>query len=345
MSLNSVDTISTFPGKQWGIWSSPEDVGISYEVYDDTKKLLRRMDTTGFLVIKHGKIACVSGDIQEKSYVYSIRKSINSMLMGKYVEDGIINLDATLKELDFDDIQGLSEVEQQAKIIHLISARSGIYHPASNPGDDTRSAPPRGSVAPGSTFLYNNWDFNVAEAIFEKLTAVSLYEALENNLAIPLEMEDYDARLQHTSGNSNLSKYPAHHMQLSTRDMARLGLLMLNKGNWNGRQLIPQNWVEKMVAVATPFEEMGVRKEINGGLFEFGLMWWVWRDDPARPWLKGAYTAAGSYGQFISVFPAKDVVVAHKTSPVVTKQRSWLQDSEPNVTMAQYMKVLDTLFK
>ena len=56
------------------------------------------------------------------------------------------------------------------RVEHLLSARSGVYHPASNGGDDLASAPPRGSQAPGAYYLYSNWDFNVAGAIFEQFS-------------------------------------------------------------------------------------------------------------------------------------------------------------------------------
>lgn len=333
-----------FPGASWESWGESEDSGFSPDSLKKTINLVSRMDTSGFMVVKNGKMLCSSGDLRELSYVASIRKSINAMLMGKYVEACVIDINATLESLDFDDIHGLTPLERQAKIIDLIAARSCIYHPASNPGDDSSSAPPRSSKTPGSHFLYNNWDFNAAEALFENLTKTSLYAALEQNLAIPIEMEDFNREAQKMSGDTTKSKYLAHHMWLSTRDMARLGYLMLHKGNWNGTRIIPEQWVDKIVSVVTPYEEMGVRKTQDGGLFEFGLMWWIWRDDPTRLWLKGAYTAAGSFGQYISVFPVSGVVVAHKVSGRITKPRSWLQEPAPNVSMREYMRILDTLF-
>ena len=65
------------------------------------------------------------------------------MLYGKYVEDGTINLDATLKDLNIDDNDGLLDIEKKAKVRHLIAARSGVFHPASNTGDDSKHAPKR----------------------------------------------------------------------------------------------------------------------------------------------------------------------------------------------------------
>ncbi len=71
------------------------------------------------------------------------------MLYGYWVENGTIDLDATMEDLGVDDIGGLLPIEKQAKVDHLITARSGVYHPASNGGDNLADAPERGSQVPG----------------------------------------------------------------------------------------------------------------------------------------------------------------------------------------------------
>lgn len=90
------------------------------------------------------------------------------MLYGPFVENGKIKLHTTLEQLGLDDIGGLLPVERKATIKDLLTARSGVYHPASNEGDASAMAPKRGSVQPGSFWLYNNWDFNIAGYILEQ---------------------------------------------------------------------------------------------------------------------------------------------------------------------------------
>jgi hypothetical protein len=75
----------------------------------------------------------------ELSYLASARKSILSMIYGPFVESSKINLSKTLAQLQFDDKGGLLPIEKQATILDLITARSGVYHPASNPGDQVNS--------------------------------------------------------------------------------------------------------------------------------------------------------------------------------------------------------------
>ena len=158
-------------------------------------------NTTGLVVVDRGRVVYQYGDIAELSYVASVRKSILAMLYGSWVENGTIKLDTTLEPLNIDDIGGLLPIEKQATIGHVITARSGVYHPASYSGDDLAQAPPRGSQKPGSYMLYSNWDFNVAGAIFEQLTGRDIYDELQAQLAIPLQFEDWDRSAQHKEGD------------------------------------------------------------------------------------------------------------------------------------------------
>ena len=124
----------------------------------------------------------------------------------------------TLKELEFTDVGGLLPRELEATVEHLITARSGVYHPASNAGDSTDSAPPRGSQQPGTYYLYNNWDFNAAGAVFEKLTGRDIYDAIETDLARPIGMQDFDWNVQRKSGDPQRSQHMAYHMHFSVRN-------------------------------------------------------------------------------------------------------------------------------
>ena len=92
--------------------------------------------------------------------------------------------ETTLADLGMTDHGGLLPIEQGATHRDLISARSGIYHAASNAGDNSADAPDRGSQEPGTYFLYNNWDFNAAGGAFELQTGIDIYDALRDDLQI-----------------------------------------------------------------------------------------------------------------------------------------------------------------
>src|SRR5919198_1401487 len=323
-----IATTPVFPGKTWEYVSRSDlaAYGWSAEALQKTSAFIRDgSHTTGLVVVDRGRVVYQYGDIQELSYVASVRKSILSMLYGYWVENGTIKLDTTLDELKIDDIGGLLPIEKQATIRDVITARSGIYHPASYSGDDLAQAPPRGSQKPGTYMLYSNWDFNLAGAIFEQLTRRDIYDEVQSQLAIPLQFEDWDRSAQHKEGDLTISKYPAYPIWLSTRDMARIGYLMLHEGNWNGRQVISRDWTRRIVSVVTPVQEMNPTRR-RDGYFGYGYMWWVWDGAKAVGPFKGAYSAVGAVGQWITVFPALQLVIAHKTHNIygrATSAESW----------------------
>ena len=295
----------------WSQWLTPEDAGFSQTALETLPEYLSTLNTTGLMVVVDGKVLLHFGDLEELSYVASVRKSILAMLYGPYVVDGTIDLDRTLEELGMDDHGGLMEIERRATVRHLLTARSGVYHDASNSGDDSDSAPARGSQEPGSYFLYNNWDFNAAGAAFELMTGGEIFDALMTDLAEPLGFEDFQRSRQEKRGNLDRSIYPAYHMWLSTRDMARVGQLMLQEGNWDGHRLIPESWVREVTSLVTHREQMNPESR-RSGAFGYGYMWWIWDSPSVSPFYSGAYTAKGAYGQYITVLPALAMVVAHK---------------------------------
>jgi CubicO group peptidase (beta-lactamase class C family) len=269
------------------------------------------LNTTGLLIIKSGKIAFEYGDTEEISYLASARKSVLSMMYGKYVSNGKIDLNATLAELGIDDVNSLTESEKQATIDQIINARSGVYLPAANAGSGA-NMPKRGKFKPGEHFYYNNWDFNVAGTIFEQKTGKNIYKAFQDELAIPLGFQDFKLTNQKKYGNDKLSIHPAYHFYFSTRDMARLGYLMLRKGKWNDEQIIPENWIDKTTTM--------VSKTGDYGLFKgYSYMWWLYIDSDYKL-LEGAYTAAGAWGQYITIIPKLDMVIAHKTKSVYERR-------------------------
>jgi len=115
--------------------------------------------------------------------------------------------------------------------------------------------------------------------------------------------------------------------------MARIGYLMLRRGEWNGRQVVPREWIRKISRAKTPLEEMNPAS-YRKGFFGYGYMWWVCDGPEAVGAFAGAYTASGAYGQYIAVLPALDMVIAHKTA-VPPRQRS--------VRMSQFKGIIDRL--
>jgi len=306
--------VAVFPGEEWERWSAPEEGGLSSEGLARVEERLQDMSTSAMMVVTGGRVAFEYGDLTEVSYLASVRKSILAILYGIHKDRGVVDLDLTLADLDIDDHRGLTPEERRATNRHLIQARSGVYHEASNAGDNLAQAPEPGSQEPGSYYLYSNWDFNSAGTAFEIQTGMDLFDALEQDLAIPLGFRDFDRERHEKGGNLDRSVHPSYHMHISTRDKARIGYLVLRDGEWDGTQIVSPDWVADMTSAITPVHEMNPESRREGP-HGYGYMWWVWDgDDATGPW-EGAYTGVGAVGQYITVLPALDMVVTHKTVP------------------------------
>ena len=327
-------TRAAFPGDTWQRVADPTRVGWSKAGLDSVQALISRMNSSAMVVVEHGKIVYSYGDITAQSYLASVRKSILSTLYGIEIARGHIDTSKTLAQLGIDDVGGLLPREREATIQDLLGARSGVYHMASYPGDFLAEAPPRGSQKHGTYQLYSNWDFNALGTIFELQTKRNLFDALEADLARPLHMQDFRRDLQKKEGDSTRSIHPAYPIFLTTRDMARVGLLMLHHGEWNGKQIVPRDWVAKSTGIITPVAQLNpsvIRRDRVG----YGYLWWVfdgpWNSGP----YEGAYTGIGAIGQFITVIPKLDLVVAHKTIP--------RQPNNPSVSQRDYFALLDRI--
>ena len=302
-----------YPDSSWQMMNNISEHGWNKDSLNKLRSfIIDKTNATGVVVIQSGKILFDYGDVKETSYIASCRKSILFMLYGPFVENGKISLSTSLNQLHIEDVGGLLPKETKATVKDLLTARSGVYHAASNEGDASAMAPKRGSIEPGSFWLYNNWDFNVAGYILEHATGKTIYELIDSMLAKPLQMQDWKLAEQRKTGDTTRSKYLAYHMWFSTRDMARIGYLMLRKGRWKDRQIIPADWVRTSTSVVTTYKE-AVEAKTAYFHFGYGYLWWIWDEPYNKGMYEGAYSATGAFGQFITVFPKLDLVVAFKT--------------------------------
>jgi CubicO group peptidase (beta-lactamase class C family) len=264
--------------------------------------------TTSLLVLQEGRTVLELGNTGRASYVASVRKSLLSILYGVHVASGVINLDATIGTLGITDVGGLLEVEETARVRDLLTSRSGVYHAPSSPGSHEDGFPPRGTTRPGQHFVYNNWDFNVAGAVFEKATGQSVFAAFESQLARPLGFQDYDPSRQRMLGDRGKSLFPAYHFFLSARDLAKVGLLMAGGGEWAGRRLVPLEWVRESLQPHVSRTDMPAGTGFGDS--DYGYLWWLPAESDQR-W-EGAFLAAGNFGQYVLVLPAVAAVIVHR---------------------------------
>lgn len=331
----SCGVAETFPAESWQL------VGAAEHLWDATKLttakgLFESLDSAAVMVVYRGHLIADWGDTNQKFTAQSIRKPLISSLIGLEIENGDLRLDATLEELDIDDTRpNLTEPERQATVRHLLLSRSGIYHPAlyevgrwkrvrasmqaqkTEDGDDI--------FGPGDIWVYNNWDFNALGTIVENVSGESVGQLFEEQIASRIHMQDFEAQdVAYTSKDSrteqhqqNWSEHRAYVFDISTRDLARYGLLYLNCGQWEETPVVPESWVlESTVGVDTRIGRPEEHRNTRFG--DFAYLWQVDRDGSRRftdlKTRQPFYMGTGSRGHVLVVMPYLDLVIAHQVA-------------------------------
>lgn len=327
----------TWPGTEWKT-VPPESEGFSPERLEALRVFLKTHQTDAMMVISRGHVVFEYGDTKLVSKTASVRKSVLSLLYAVEMQKGVkIDLDQSVVQLGLEDKTPFIGSEKLANLQQLMMARSGIYIRSGNDGQDKMS-PKRGSSYPGMRWFYNNWDFDAAGIAFEKFTHKDIFDALRDDLAIPLRFQDFDRSRQKKNyvENSTHFEYATY---LSTRDMARLGLLAISHGMWGKTPWGDPSFIDFSVYPTTSF---AARNEFKAegwtGRWGYGMLWWAWEAPmfPGNTWngpYQGAFSAMGANGQYITAFPAYNLVVVHKVNIDTDESR---KISEPT-----YMTILD----
>lgn len=250
----------------------------------------------GFVALHGEKVLMEYGNVDTPMNLASARKSVVSLLFGIASDRKLIDLDQTLAELGIDESRTpLTDKEKRATVEHLLQSRSGIYlQSGAETVENKDGRPARGQFAPGEHYFYNNWDFNVLGAIFEKKTGLTIGEALDTWLSAPLGMQDFSRKhvlYDHSGSDSDFGTYRIH---MSARDLARLGALVAQDGMWNQKRIISAEWIDKSTAAYSAAES-----PFYDG---FGYSWWLNSE-------LGTVNADGWGGQYLLVDRERDLTL------------------------------------
>jgi CubicO group peptidase (beta-lactamase class C family) len=297
----------TCPAARWER-VPPSTAGWSPKRLRDADAIAQQLDTDSYVVVQGGRIVWEFGSTSLPSNVHSVRKSIASVLFGIAHDQGEVNLGQNLAQLGIDDVNDrLSAVEKMATVRDLLSARSCIYHKAAYETQGMQQKrPERHSCRPGEQWYYNNWDFNALGTIYGLVTGRSIFDGLEEQLAKPLQFENFDKARDTQFHSERVSQHPAYLIRLSALDLARIGLLMVRGGDWCGRRIVSRRWVEESTSAVSETDRA------TG----YGYLWWVGENGrqfhvqfPGR-----TFSARGNHGQFLIVNPAMDLVIVHRVN-------------------------------
>ena len=286
-----------YPTKEvWLQYQHPEEIGFDHHGADSLHAYFDSIQAHSLFVLYRGKVVFNWGDNTRRMRCASIRKSLLNALIGMAIDEGKMDLDQSVTSLINPATSELNSLEKKATIEHLLSSSSGIYLPAAyEPEVWTKQKPVRGSHQPGEFWYYNNWDFNVLGAIYDQISKNSIANDFQQKIAIPIGMQDYRPDLDFKYFYEGDIPVPAYLFKLSTRDLARFGLLYLRNGRWKNEQLISSSWVAKSTQpVMIPWEGTG-----------YGYLWWNTNLQDGS----SVYYASGTGEQDVFIVPSKDLVV------------------------------------
>jgi CubicO group peptidase (beta-lactamase class C family) len=263
-------------------------------------------------------------DATMKHDMRSVSKSVVSLLIGIAIERGLIEgVDATALQFFPEMASVATEGWAGIKLRDLLTMSSGIAWDEALAWTDPKNDEPHlGSetdpmryilsktivATPGTQWNYNGGGVDLLGAIIARQSRQSLDVFAREALFGPLGITDFEWQ---TYPNGKVSA--AAGLRLRPRDATKIGQLMLNKGVWQGAQIVSADWIEQ--STVPRFQAIGY----FGGLFFYGRFWWLGRTlsgEREVPWI----SAMGLGGQRIFIVPSLDLVVT-TTSGLYTSAR------------------------
>jgi CubicO group peptidase (beta-lactamase class C family) len=256
--------------------------------------------------------ASAGADVDRPANIKSASKSVIGALAGIAIDQGLLSgVDRPLDEvLPENVVDAAPEVAKRLRLEHLLTMTAGLastsfenYGAWVSSGNWLRSALARDAVAaPGERFIYSTGNAHLLGAAIAEAAGLPLPEYADRVLFGPLGITatwDHDPQGNAFAGN-NLS--------VSTRGLLRFGQLMAAGGVWQGRQLVPRQWVE----ASTRRQSEGLPERYGA----YGYLWWLPEGEP-KLWL-----AAGFGSQLLVVAPESRVVAA-VTATLEPKDAAW----------------------
>lgn len=280
----------------------PEDMGLSSRriaalLHDLREHPGLRMHSV--MILRHGAVVCEADfgaqDHRYPRYTFSACKSIVSLAVGILCGMGRLSVDDRIVDLFSDRVNAVSRLRLSALTVeHLLTMRSGIIFNEleAHTEEDWVKAFLSSSLhaEPGTQFQYNSMNTYMLAAIVTRRAGMTLEQFLKTHLFDPMEISEF-----HWETCPRGIERGGWGLYLRPEDMAKLGLLVLQNGRWNGKQLIPPAYLARAVSPL-------VRTPESTGRYDYGYQFWT--DSDPR-----AFLANGMFGQNILGFWDTDCLI------------------------------------
>ncbi|TLU99092.1 serine hydrolase domain-containing protein [Dyadobacter luticola] len=311
--------ISAIPASAWAASlqygqlprSSPEAQGMSAKGILDFVSAVEaeKLNLHSMMILRQGKVvaegwwAPYAPDL--KHTLYSLSKSFTSSAIGLAVAEGKIKVDDKVVSFFPNDKPATISANLAAMRIKDLLTMSTGHDKDSTPslrdGKDNNWVKAFLSLPvehePGTFFVYNSGATYMLSAIIQKVTGKTLLEYLTPRLFEPLAIEGMDWETDPNGINTG-----GWGLRVKTEDIAKFGQLYLQKGQWNGKQILPQTWVDEATRSHIQSKGGARKQEENDWLQGYGYQFWRCRHD--------GYRGDGAYGQYCIVLPKEDLVIA-----------------------------------
>jgi CubicO group peptidase (beta-lactamase class C family)/predicted glycoside hydrolase/deacetylase ChbG (UPF0249 family) len=274
-----------------------------------------KQDLHSLMIIRNGKVICEQyfGEhaANKNHALYSVSKSFTSTAIGFAVQEGLLTVNDQVIAFFPDKLPNeISENLKKLEIRHLLTMTVG------HDVDPTRVLREKREEdwveaflafpvdhQPGTQYVYNSLATYMLSAILNKVTGERLLDYLQSRLFRPLGI--VGVTWEQSPEGIDVGGWG---LEVKTEDMAKLGQFYLQKGQWNGKQLLPRDWIEEASAAQVPSlpagqkqEDLKVNADDSDWLQGYGYQLWRSRHNSFR--------ADGANGQFILILPEKNTVI------------------------------------
>lgn len=269
-------------------------------------RILEDNKTVAFLIIKNDTIQCEKyfKGYDKESIIpsFSMAKSVTSILIGCAIDDGLIksveepitNYIPELKKNGFEKVS----IKHLLQMTSALKFNESYFNPFGHAASFYYGRNLKREIAklklkgiPGQQFEYVSGNTQLLGLVLERALKVkTVTQYFQEKLWTPLEME-YDGSWSLDKKNEGTEKTFCC-INARARDFAKIGRLYLNKGNWNGKQIVSRKWVEESIKIDTT----------EGGADYYKYQWWL-------PSTTGDFMAEGILGQYIYVDPSRNIVI------------------------------------
>ena len=329
---NFINMDKVFPSKPIKASSNPHifnvrkfDLPEFYELEGKQHNLAEALDyfkSDGLIVLQNGDLIYENywqGNSQNQPHIsWSVAKSFLSALIGIAYHDGLIEdlNDPITKYLEDFQATGYANIP----VKDILQMSSGIifnedyadynsdinkFARALAQGTSMRDFAKKleNGKEPGTFNHYVSIDTQMLAMLLEEVTGKTVSQNLEEKIWTKIGMENDAYYMVDDTG----MEWALGGLNATLRDYAKFGLLYLNKGAWNGKQIVPEDWVNASHSLKEPHLQPG-DNELSSNTWGYGYQWWV----PGFP--ETDYLAAGIYNQYIYIDPITKVVIAKTSS-------------------------------